>query len=206
MLNRLSLIALIAGMSVAQARADEDPAGYLVSGQDGAPVLSGYGACVRTSQWTPDRSYRQCDPVQAAAQISSIEKASEPVLVRISMDMLFEFDSAVLGANAAPVLDKLAQELAGADFQTVRVVGRADRIGRARYNQQLSEQRAKAVRDYLAAHGIDAARIAASGVGSAESVTRAQCKDLQGKPLVACLQPDRSAEVTVIGTQTSAMR
>ena len=120
------------------------------------------------------------------------------------MDTLFDFDSAVL--RPGPALDKLAQELAQADYQTVRIVGRADRIGRAKYNQQLSEQRAKAVRDYLAAHGIDSSRIAVSGIGSAESVTGERCKGLQRKKLISCLQPDRNAEVTVVGTQTSAMR
>ena len=211
MFNRLHLIAVIAGLSAAQARAADDPAGYLVSGQNSTPVISGYGACVRTSQWTPDMSHRECDPrpveVLAPAQAtpaSATETAPRPVLVRISMDTLFDFDSAVL--RPGPALDKLAQELSQADYQTVRIVGRADRIGRAKYNQQLSEQRARAVRDYLAAHGVDSSKIAVSGVGSAEPVTGERCKGLQREVLVSCLQPDRNAEVTVVGTQTSAMR
>jgi OOP family OmpA-OmpF porin len=88
----------------------------------------------------------------------------------------------------------------------VHIVGHADRIGPAQYNQRLSERRAAAVGAYLAAHGVDGSTIAVSGVGSAEPVTGSQCKGVRGKGLIACLQPDRFAEVTVNGTQTSAMQ
>jgi OmpA-OmpF porin, OOP family len=212
MFNRLHLIAVIAGLSVAQARAADGPAGYLVSGDNSAPVTSGYGGCVRTSQWAPDLSYRQCDPhpvalqVAAPVQASPVEAAPEPALVRISMDTLFDFDSALLRADAGPALDELAKQLSQAGYQTVAVVGHADRVGRAKYNRQLSEQRAKAVRDYLVAQGIDGSKIAVSGVGSTEPVTGSRCEGLLGKPLVSCLQPDRYAEVRVIRTQASAMR
>ena len=219
MSSKSYLIAVIVGMSLAQAHAANEPAGYLVS-VNGAPVTSGYGDCVRTSSWTSDMSYRQCDPLPVAKQVpAQLEKvvetvvspapvvaAPEPTLVRISIDALFDFDSALLRADAAPALAKLAKQLTASDYQAVNIVGRADRIGRAKYNLQLSEQRAKAVGNYLAAQGIDGTKIAVSGVGSAESLTRDQCKALEGKSLIACLQPDRSAEVTVIGTQKSAMR
>jgi OOP family OmpA-OmpF porin len=227
MSGRLYLIAVIAGLSVAQARAADNPAGYLISGQNSAPVTSGYGGCVHTSQWTSDMSYRQCDPRPVAVELPApVKVAPEPVAAepapvvaetpaleapravpfRISMDTLFDFDSALLRPEAGPALDELANQLTKADYQTVAIVGHADRIGRAKYNQQLSEQRAAAVRDYLAAHGIDGSKIAVSGVGSTESVTGDQCKGLLGKDLISCLQPDRYTEVTVTGTQTSAMR
>jgi OmpA-OmpF porin, OOP family len=198
MSSRLYLVAVIAASSVAQARAADDPAGYLISAQNSAPVTSAYG-CVRTSQWTPDMSFAQCDQSPAV-------EAQRAVPFRISMDALFDFDSAVLSADAGPTLDGLVKQLGRADYQTVKIVGHADRIGRAKYNQQLSERRAEAVRAYLVTRGIDGSRIAVSGLGSSESVTGSKCEDLEGQPLIACLQPDRSAEVRVIGTQTSAMR
>jgi OmpA-OmpF porin, OOP family len=189
MSSRFYLIAVVAGLSVVQARAADEPAGYLVSGQERAPVTSAYGACVRTSQWSSETSHRQC-----AAPF------------RISMDALFDFDSAVLRADAGPALDELARQLAQTGYQTLAVVGHADRIGREKYNQQLSERRAKAVRDHLAASGIDGSRIAVSGVGSAQSVTAGRCEGLRGKDRISCLQPDRYTEISVTRTQTSAMR
>lgn len=226
MSSRFYLVAVIAGLSVAQARAADNPAGYLISAQDGAPVTAGYGSCVHTLEWTRESSYRQCDPrpvaIQAPASVEApVQAAPEPAPVvaeapaveaprvvpfRISMDTLFDFDSAVLRASAGPALDELAKQLAETDYQTVTITGHADRIGSAKYNQRLSEQRARAVREYLATRGIDGSKIAVSGVGSSEPVTGDQCKGLRGKRLVFCLQPDRFAEVTVTGTQTSAMR
>src|SRR6185503_19607416 len=106
MSSKSYLIAVIAGMSLAQAHAADEPAGYLVSGPNGAPVTSGYGDCVRTSSWTSDMSYRQCDPL-AVVSPAPAASAPEPMLVRISIDALFDFDSALLRADAAPALAKL---------------------------------------------------------------------------------------------------
>jgi OOP family OmpA-OmpF porin len=199
MSNRLYLFALITGFSVAQARAADNPSGYLIQGQDGSPVTAGYGACVHTSAWTDGSSYRQCNPRPVAMLLPA-------PLLRISMATLFDFDSAVLRVDAGPALDDLAKQLSDADYQKIDIVGHADRIGRTKYNQQLSEKRAMAVRQYLAAHGIDESKIAVSGAGTSEPLTAGKCEGLRGKELVSCLQPDRSAEVTVTGRQSSAMR
>ena len=184
------LIAVLGGMSVAQSRAADDAAAYLVSGPERTPVTLAHGGCVRTSQWTPDSSYGPCQPMP----------------FRVAMDALFDFDSAVLNLDAERALDALTQHLTEADYQKVEIIGRADRIGRADYNRKLSEQRAQAVRDYLVAQGMDRSKIAISGLGSVESATRSLCESFHGEALVQCLQPDRSAEVTVIVTQASAMR
>jgi OOP family OmpA-OmpF porin len=220
MSRHLYLMAVLAGLSVAQAHAADRPAGYAVNAS-GGPITAADGECVHTADWSASSSYRQCDPrpvaVEAPAPIQAapepapvaeapVVEAPRPVPFSLSMDALFDFDRAVLRADAAPVLDELTARLAGSDYQTLHIVGHADRIGRARYNQQLSERRAAAVREYLATHGVDGSRITAAGVGSAEPVTGSQCKGLRGKGLIACLQPDRFAEVTVSGTQTSAMQ
>lgn len=227
MSRRLSVLAVIAAFSIAHAHAADDPAGYLISAQDGVPVTAGSGGCIRTGEWTPEASYRECDArpvaavvavpapepvveqaplVQVKSEVAAQPMAPHPAPFRISMDTLFDFDSAVLRPHAGPALDELAKKLAEADYQKVSIVGRADRIGPAKRNQKLSEQRAKAVGDYLSAHGIEGSKITVSGVGSSDPATGDKCKGLRGKPLVSCLQPDRSAEVTVTGTQTSAMR
>lgn len=189
MFRRCPLIAVLAAFSVAQARAADDVAAYLVVA-NGTPVTSAYGACVRTSQWTPDASYGPC----------------EPLPYRIAMDALFDFDSAALTLDAERALDALAKQLAEAEYQKVEIVGRADRIGRPGYNQQLSSERAGAVRDFLVARGMDGGKIAVSAIGSTEPVTGSLCEGMHGEALVDCLRPDRSAVVTVTGTQPTAMR
>jgi OmpA-OmpF porin, OOP family len=212
MSTRFHLIALIAALSATQARAADEPAGYLVAAQDGAPVTTATGACVRTGQWTAGTSYRGCDPlpaaklVPAAVEAASSESPSPVEPMRVSMNTLFDFDSAVLRADAGPALDALAKQLTSRNYQKVDIVGHADRMGPGKYNQKLSEQRAEAVRDYLLTRGLDATKVSATGVGATEPLTGKECRGLLGKPLVYCLQRDRYTEITVLGTQTSAMR
>jgi len=212
MSTRLYVFAVIATLSTAPARAAEEAAAYLVAASDGAPVTTASGACVRTSEWNPAASYRDCDSLPIAKLIpASVEPArldsplrAEPI--RISMNTLFDFDSAVLRADAGPALDALAKQLTQASYQKVDIVGHADRMGPGKYNQKLSEQRAEAVRDYLLAQGLDGTRLTAFGVGNTEPLTGKECRGLRGKPLVYCLQRDRYTEISVLGTQTSAMR
>ena len=212
MSTRIYVLAVIAALSAAQARADDEPSGYLVVAADGAPVTAASGACVRTSEWNPAASYRDCNPLPTAKLVpASVEPArldaplrDEPI--RISMNTLFDFDSAVLRADAGPALDALAKQLTQASYQKVDIVGHADRMGSGKYNQKLSEQRAEAVRDHLLALGLDGTKLTAFGVGATEPLTGKECRGLRGKPLVYCLQRDRYTEITVLGTQTSAMR
>jgi OOP family OmpA-OmpF porin len=212
MSTRFYVVALIAALSAAQARAASEPAAYLVAAADGAPVTTDSGACVRTSQWSSAASYRDCDTlpiaklVPASVEPAQLESPPRAEPIRISMNTLFDFNSAVLRADAGPALDALAKQLTDAHYQKVDIVGHADRMGPGKYNQKLSEQRAEAVRDHLVAHGLEDAKVTAIGVGSTEPLTGKECRALKGKPLIYCLQRDRYTEVTVIGTQTSAMR
>jgi OOP family OmpA-OmpF porin len=206
MSTRFHVLAAIAALSVAQARAADEPAAYLVAAQDGTPVTTVSGACVRTSQWSTEASYRDCNPrpIVAEAKIVESTRLAEPI--RISMNTLFDFGSAELRADAGSALDGLAKQLTQANYQKVDIVGHADRMGAGMYNQKLSEQRAEAVRDYLLSRCLDGTRLTAFGVGSTEPLTGKECRGLRGKPLVYCLQRDRYTEITVLGTQTSAMR
>jgi len=212
MFPRLYVFAVIATLSSAPAHAAQEAAGYLVAASDGAPVTTASGACVRTSEWNPAASYRDCNPLPTAKLVpGSVEPArleapvpAEPI--RVSMNTLFDFDSAVLRADAGPALDALAKQLTSRNYQKVDIVGHADRMGPGKYNQKLSEQRAEAVRDYLLTRGLDATKVSAIGVGATEPLTGKECRGLLGKPLVYCLQRDRYTEITVLGTQTSAMR
>lgn len=212
MSTRFYVLTAIAALSVAQARAADQPAAYLVAAADGTPVTTASGGCVRTSQWSTEASYRDCSPLPTAKlvpiSIESVQvEASAPAEpIRISMNTLFDFGSAELRADAGPALDGLAKQLTQGNYQKIDIVGHADRMGSGKYNQKLSEDRAEAVRDYLLTRGLDGTKLTALGVGSTEPLTGKECRGLRGKPLVYCLQRDRYTEITVLGTQTSAMR
>lgn len=84
--------------------------------------------------------------------------------------VVFESDSAVLTAAATRVLDGVAAMLGSQPAARLTIAGHTDDSGEAAYNEVLSRQRAEAVRQYLIAHGVEAARLAAEGYGEREPV------------------------------------
>jgi OOP family OmpA-OmpF porin len=133
--------------------------------------------------------------------------APPPIIEQISLssDVLFEFNKADLRPAGQQKLDEIADRLKGANVQQVLAIGHADRIGSDDYNQQLSEKRAEAVKNYLAQKGVDQNRVRSEGRGESEPVTGDQCKG--NKPnakLIACLQPDRRVDIEVRGDRQVA--
>lgn len=108
-----------------------------------------------------------------------------PVLVTVARDRLslsdriyFEFDSALIDPVSHPLLDAVAKALAEhPEVTLVSIEGHTDAVGGADYNQQLSESRAGAVRDYLTAKGIAADRLAAAGFGESRPVDAADSEE-----------------------------
>lgn len=114
---------------------------------------------------------------------------------RLAADALFAFDGADLQPAGRREVARLAEQLQGAQYGRVEVVGHTDRLGSAAYNQRLSERRADAVRAALVAQGIPAARVAASGRGETQPVVR--CSQNTQDRLVACLAPNRRVDIAV---------
>ena len=125
-----------------------------------------------------------------------------PRKVQFSADSLFSFDKAVIRPDGKAALDSFARELQGTRYSTISVEGNTDRLGSDAYNQKLSQERADAVKAYLASSaGIDARKITAVGRGETNPVTKpGDCKGTKPTPsLIACLQPDRRVDVVVTG-------
>jgi outer membrane protein OmpA-like peptidoglycan-associated protein len=78
----------------------------------------------------------------------------------------FEVDSAVLLPEGKAVLDEVAVILTEhPELAKVRIDGNADSTATQEYNQELSEQRADSVRDYLVTKGIATERLVTRGFG-----------------------------------------
>jgi outer membrane protein OmpA-like peptidoglycan-associated protein len=111
---------------------------------------------------------------------------------------LFAFDKHDVRDNEHFKLESLVSDLAGAEFETIWVVGHADRIGSVEYNQGLSERRAGSVKQVLVRLGIDGGKVNAEGRSNLQPITtETECKGLRGDALLDCYQPDRRVEVTV---------
>ncbi len=77
----------------------------------------------------------------------------------------FKLDKAIIEKRSFKLLENVAAVLAGHSAIRVRIEGHTDSQGNAAHNKDLSQRRAEAVRTFLVAHGIDAARLDAVGYG-----------------------------------------
>jgi outer membrane protein OmpA-like peptidoglycan-associated protein len=133
----------------------------------------------------------------------SVAALSKSVSVNFETEPLFNFDKSEIRADQRAKLDEFVSGLGGSQYDSIGVIGHADRIGKIAYNKKLSERRANAVKAYLVRKGIPADKIQAEGHGKAESVTGDSCAGTRGKALISCLQPDRRVDVSVSATKQS---
>lgn len=79
--------------------------------------------------------------------------------------LFFDTGKAALNAGARNTLTKIADQLRINEDTRIAIEGHTDSVGSEALNQGLSERRAAAVRDFLVARGVPAARITTSGMG-----------------------------------------
>jgi outer membrane protein OmpA-like peptidoglycan-associated protein len=82
----------------------------------------------------------------------------------------FAFDSSALGTNAQAILQTDLEALRDNPTGDIQIDGYTDSIGTAKYNMELSLQRAEAAKAFLVQKGIAADRIGISGHGKQDPV------------------------------------
>ncbi len=108
----------------------------------------------------------------APAQGAAAAAAAAAAAPRPSLSLLiqFDFNSARVRPESQQALANLSQALQSAELADSRfaIEGHTDAKGREDYNRKLSEQRAQAVAEFLAARGVKSARLAPVGKGASE--------------------------------------
>ncbi len=96
-----------------------------------------------------------------------VSAADQGVLDRTLANRIVEFESgqAVLTPTGKNILDEMAAAMLKLKGQKVEIIGHTDNVGLRASNQNLSQARAEAVRNYLAGKGIPAETLVASGSG-----------------------------------------
>ena len=208
------VLALLAGIGFGATVAQAQERVYVIDQRD-VVARSGFDLCWRTGYWTPAAAAKDpagcqcdkdlipkevCEPAKAAAPVAGVKPSGEKITV--AADALFDFDKAVLRPEGKAKLDELVAKAGAIKLEVILVVGHTDRIGSAAYNQKLSERRAAAVKTYLVSKGIEANRVYTEGKGLTQPVTGDKCKGkAKTKALIECLQPDRRADIEIIGTK-----
>jgi OmpA-OmpF porin, OOP family len=133
-------------------------------------------------------------PSDPAIKFPTVSRDSTDVPV--PADLLFAFNSAVLGTSGHAYLALLAGELKAAGRRITKVIGHTDAVGSVLYNLGMSRRRAAAVSAYLAAHGFP--NVAAVGVGKADPVCSPQYTPA-GVPIPSCMAQDRRVQIILGG-------
>ena len=221
---KLTGAAVAFGLATLAGTAQAATPGYVSTAGDQV-WTSPYGLCWKTTDWTPEKAAAPCDavravqvaapppvavapppPAPAPTPLVTAPPPQPPLIEQISLssDVLFAFDKADLLPAGQQKIDEIAGRLKGANVQLINTIGHADRIGPDKYNQQLSEKRAAAVKEYLAQKGIETNKVRSEGRGESEPVTGDQCKRMSGVKLISCLQPDRRVDIEVRGEKETA--
>ncbi len=134
------------------------------AGAAGAPAAAGAAGAAGAPAPSPA-------PADSAATASASD-AGAPEASRPSLSLLiqFDFNSARVRPESQQALANLSQALQSPVLADSRfaIEGHTDAKGRDDYNRKLSEQRAQAVTEFLAARGVQAKRLSPVGKGASE--------------------------------------
>jgi outer membrane protein OmpA-like peptidoglycan-associated protein len=119
--------------------------------------------------------------------LSKLEVGSKVVLNNI----FFDFNKATLRNESVAELERVHKLLTETPTLKIEISGHTDNVGSSAYNQKLSENRAKAVVDFLLQKGIDASRLQFMGYGMTQPVASNDTE--QGR------QQNRRTEFKVVG-------
>ena len=141
----------------------------------GAATGAAVGAAVGRRMDKQEAELRQIEGVE-------VTRPSEgEIEVRLTNDILFDYDSSALRSASRTTLNDLADNFAQYPDNQIIVEGHTDSTGSDAYNQRLSEQRAANVADYLIGRGVAARNVIVYGYG--ESDPKATNDTAEGRQL-----------------------
>ena len=156
-------IGAVAGAVLGSATGGRAGTGAVVGAAAGA--LGGY-------IWSQnmEKQKREMEAATRGTGVAVSQTADNQLKLDIPSDISFDTGRADIKSNFQPILDRFAQTLNANAGTTVRIVGHTDRTGSDAVNDPLSVNRAANTRQYLAARGVDPARISIDGRGSREPI------------------------------------
>ncbi len=147
----------------AGAHPDPKRAGCPWKDQDGDGIPDDVDAC-------PDRpGMPDPDPARNGCPHAEVRKGTTTVLQTV----YFARNKATILEKSFEMLTEIAKTLlANKQIKKVSIEGHADDTGTAQFNLQLSQKRAKSVREFLIKKGVKPSRLTSTGFGSTRPVTQ----------------------------------
>jgi peptidoglycan-associated lipoprotein len=111
-------------------------------------------------------------PAPAPAPVSQapLPGSERDFVINVGDRVYFDFDKYNVRDDATSILDAQAAWLKRYPAVQVRIEGNCDERGTREYNLALGARRANAVREFLVAHGVEAARISTVSYGKEKPI------------------------------------
>jgi len=174
----------------------EDKDGF--QDDDGCPELDndgdGLADGVDTCPLEPETYNGTSDEDGCPDEVATVTVTS--TAVEITETIYFDTNRARIKSRSHKLLGAVAAALAAHSTLRVRIEGHTDDRGNDDWNQELSQKRADAVRDYLIGKGIDAARLEAIGYGKSRPKVEGRSKKARDL--------NRRVEFVIIGDADAA--
>lgn len=106
----------------------------------------------------------------AAVEAANIQRNAEMLAVTFKADALFDVNSAALKPGAFDEIQRVSTVLNQYPQTNIKVAGHTDSAGPEVYNQELSERRAKTVKNALVGQGVSPTRIRTIGFGESAPI------------------------------------
>ncbi|MBK9167686.1 MAG: OmpA family protein [Bryobacterales bacterium] len=145
-------------------RSSQVPSTFVLTVSDSGSLTG-----VRSTNGAPFKLYAG-DPDPSLKTECSGRSARPPGCGDIVHGIQFDYDSATIRPDSAPVLAALHEGLKGAPQSAITIVGHTSSEGAEAYNLDLSQRRAAAVVAALVERGIAAARLSAKGAGESQPI------------------------------------
>ena len=117
-----------------------------------------------------DAEKRAAEAQAELAKLASVKEDARGTVITLSGSVFFASNKSVLLPAAQSQLNQVADALMVTKERKLTVEGHTDSQGESDYNQELSRQRADAVRSYIIARGYPGALIHAQGMGEDKPV------------------------------------
>lgn len=112
---------------------------------------------------------RETEQLRRELEDMTTKKTDQGLVLNLP-EVMFEFGEYTLKPGAESDLDRLAEFMKQYPQREIRIQGHTDSVGDEMYNRELSQRRADAVKQYLAARGVETDRIATIGRGESMPV------------------------------------
>ncbi|WP_322405950.1 OmpA family protein [Idiomarina sp. PL1-037] len=155
-------IGAVTGALLGKGTGDHDKSRYVW----GAAVGALAGGAIGNYMDKQEEAFRE----ELADSGVKVIRDGDNLRLQLPSNITFATGSANISQSFNPVLDDVARVLKKYEKTTMLIEGHTDSRGSAEYNQQLSLNRANAVRNNLVGNGVDSRRVTTEGYGESMPV------------------------------------